>query len=84
MSLTAELGSEVTKGDSVWRIIRITRQHCLMETEEGPAEVVEEHLLELKNELGEISFEVLSSERTPYIGPASSIKAPDPLNWRKE
>ena len=83
--LQAELGMEVTKHEKIWRIIRITRQHSLVEPAEGGvAEIITEHLLELKGADGSIDFEVLSSERTPYTGPASTIKAPEPLNWRRD
>ena len=82
--LSAELGQELERLGSRWRVVRIVKQDCLFEDEEGKLEVVTEHMLELKNQEGHIDFEVLTSERTPYSGVTSTIKAPEPIVWRKE
>lgn len=83
MPLTVELGQELTRNGAQFRVVRITQQDSLFESEDL-VEVISEHLLELKSQEGKISFEVLSSERKPYQGPQSSIKAPDPIQWRKD
>jgi len=84
VALSAELGNEIERMGVRWRVVRISKQDSLFEDSEGNLEVVSEHLLELKNKEGQIDFEVLSSERTPYTGITSTIKAPEPIVWRRD
>lgn len=78
------LGSEVEKSGVKYRVIRIVRQTALFEDTSGELSVVEEHYLELKAEDGTLDFDILSSERTNYLGPTSTIKAPETIVWRKD
>lgn len=81
---SAELGQTLLRGDHAWRVVRLVRQSAIFENQEGVTEVVTEELLELKSETGQIDFEVLASDRQPYTGQPSPIKAPEPLNWRRD
>lgn len=85
MSTQRELGETFTREDNKqWRIVRITKQTSLFEDLRGVQSVVEEHLLELKSSEGQVDFEVLSSTQLPYEGLPSTVKAPEPIIWRKE
>jgi len=45
--------------------------------------IILESYVQLKDELGQIDFIVMNSEKLPYTGPTSTIKALEPLQWRK-
>ncbi len=78
-----QLGDEIDHKGGKWRVIRfIVSDHTLFEDGEGPY-IITESYLQLKFPDGVIDFLTLSSEKTLYAGFASSIKAVDPLLWRK-
>lgn len=83
MSEQVELGHEMTRDGKMWRVIRLAKQQVLFEDQSGVLGVLDEHLAELKGEKGEIDFMVFSSERQQYTGPASKIKAPEPVQWKE-
>lgn len=75
-----KLGETFTRDGVEWRVIRIAKQISLFQDE--TCEIVEEHLIELKSEKGQIDFEVLASNRSVYQGPPSPIKPPKTIKWR--
>lgn len=79
-----ELGTEIEREGKLMRCVRITHQTSLFQTEGGQSEVLEEDLIEWKAANGELDFEVLTSTRNTYAGPSGTIKAPEPISWRKE
>lgn len=82
MLLTAELGEDLVREGTTWRIVRISKQDSLVDSG-AKLEVVSEHLLELISGDGRIRFEVLSSSRADYAGPGSSIRPPEALVWKE-
>lgn len=83
MSLTRVLGETLERGTKSWRVVRICHQLSLCEDQQGVTTVVEEDLVELKSVDGEVDFEVQRTEVTPYEGPTSVVKAPEPLTWKR-
>lgn len=83
MTLSVNLGDEYIIDAVTYRVVRIVNQDALFESEDSGCEVVSEHLLELKGSEGQIEFVVLSSERKMYNGAESKIKAPEPINWKR-
>lgn len=78
-----QLGSEIVHKDKTWRIIRVlANDQSLFEDESGLFIILESYV-QLKDADGVIDFIVMNSEKLPYTGPTSSIKALEPLQWRK-
>lgn len=78
-----QIGSEIQYKDRSWRIIRVlSNDQSLFEDESGLFIILESYV-QLKDELGQIDFIVMNSEKLPYTGPTSTIKALEPLQWRK-
>jgi hypothetical protein len=78
-----QIGSEVQHKDQRWRITRTIFQDVTLFEDETEAYLITESYVQLKNPLGEIDHIVMSSEKSPYNGPPSDIKALTPLAWRK-
>lgn len=79
-----ELGTELVREDKLMRCVRITQQVSLFQNAQGETETLDEHLLEWKGADGSLDFEALTSNRNPYTGPIGTIKAPEPIVWRKD
>lgn len=77
------LGGEVEHNGRKQRVVRIVGKDLTLFENETEACVVEETYVMLKDEAGNVSFMVLSSEKSPYNGTRSTIKGLDPLAWRK-
>jgi hypothetical protein len=78
-----QLGSELQYKDKTWRVIRVlSNDQSLFEDESGVYVILESYI-QLKDAEGTIDFIVMNSEKLPYTGPASNIKALEPLQWRK-
>lgn len=76
------LGHELQYQDQTWRIVRIIAwDKSLFEDETGTYEVNESYV-QIKSTAGQIDHIVLDSTKLPYTGPASTIKALEPLSWR--
>jgi len=79
-----QLGSEIVHKEKTWRIIRVlSNDQSLFEDESGLFIILESYV-QLKDELGQIEFIVMNSEKLPYSGPTSTIKALEPLQWRRQ
>jgi hypothetical protein len=84
MSTSLQLGSEIERDGQTWRVVRLViQEHSLFEDENGVYIVTETHA-QLKGAEGQVDFMVLSSEKFPYEGPASTIKALAPIPWRRQ
>lgn len=79
-----QIGSELQQGDKTWRVIRIiSNDQSLFEDESG-AYIILESYLQLKDPDGVIDHIILNSEKLPYTGPSSKIKALAPIPWRPQ
>lgn len=79
-----QIGSEVVHKEKTWRIIRVlANDQSLFEDESGLFIILESYI-QLKDADGIIDFIVMNSEKLPYTGPTSSIKALDPIQWRRQ
>lgn len=78
-----QLGSEIQHKDKTWRVIRIlSNDQTLFEDDAGNLYVILETFVQIKDASGVIDFIVMNSEKLPYTGPPSSIKALSVIPWR--
>jgi hypothetical protein len=79
-----QLGSEIRYKDKTWRVIRIlSNDQTLFEDDSGNLYIILETFVQIKDTIGVIDFIVMSSEKLPYSGPPSSIKALSVIPWRQ-
>lgn len=77
------LGANVTHQGDIWRVVRVVSDDLsLFESSEG-AFVIKDSYAMIKSPSGQLDFLVFATERTPYLGPTSGIKALESLPWRK-
>jgi hypothetical protein len=77
------IGHEVQYLDKTWRVVRILSNDQTLFEDDSGAHVILESYVMIKSADGLIDFIVLSSEKLPYSGPASSIKALAVIPWRQ-
>lgn len=78
-----QLGDEIEHKGGMWRVVRIIiSDHSLFEDHAGTY-VISESYIQVKSPDGEIDFVTMSTEKLEYTGEPSTIKAIDPLLWRK-
>lgn len=83
MSTQVQLGDTVKVKDKMARVVRILHSdHSLFEDDTGTF-IIHESYAQLKFEDGAVDFLVYSSEKLPYAGPPSPIKALNPIVWRR-
>lgn len=78
-----QLGSELQYKDKTWRVIRVLSNDQSLFEDEHETYIILESYIQLKDADGTINFIVMNSEKLPYTGPTSNIKALDPIQWRK-
>ena len=64
-----------------FRVVRIVGKSVSLFQDKEHSYLQTESYVELKADDGTIAFAILNSERTPYTGPESKIKALDPINF---
>jgi hypothetical protein len=92
VSIQVKLGEVIQHEGTPWRVVRIVTHDYSLFEEEGiagnrpsqPPYTLEESYIMLKDVDGKVDFIVLSSNKKPYEGEPSPIKALKPIVWRKE
>jgi hypothetical protein len=78
------LGSEIQYQDKAWRVVRIlSNDQTLFEDLSGAAYTILESFIMIKDAEGNLDFIVMNSEKLPYTGPSSTIKALAVIPWRQ-
>jgi len=78
-----QLGSEVQYKDKTWRVVRVASGDQSLFEDESGSYIIFESYVQIKDTEGAIDFIVLNSEKLPYNGPISTIKALEPIPWRQ-
>ena len=79
-----QIGHEIWYKEKQWRVVRIlSNDQSLFEDDSGNIHIILESFIMIKDALGAIDFIVMNSEKLPYTGPSSSIKALSAIPWRQ-
>jgi hypothetical protein len=76
-----ERPTEIVDVFEKFRVVRIVGKSVSLFQDEKEAYLQTESYVELKAGDGTIAFAILTSERTPYVGPVSTIKGLEPINF---
>lgn len=76
-----ERPTQVPEQTEKFRVVRIVGKSVTLFQDGTRAYLQTESYVELKSADGTIAFAILTQERTEYVGPASSIKGLEPINF---